>query len=63
MIQFNISQRKALSAFLNNIAAAWFVGLFVAPRLSTEFDTLIILRYLVNIIGALYLSLSLLKNK
>ena len=59
----NLEQRKALSSFFIGIAIAWFVGLFVAPKLSDAFDTLTITRYIVNIISTLYISLYLLRRK
>lgn len=61
-IVFNKNQREGLSSFFNNIAVAWFVGLFVVPRLSGEFDILTVIRFIVNIIGALAISLYFLKE-
>lgn len=52
-----------VSGFFSNVAVAWFVGLFVAPRLSSEFDALTMVRYGVNMIGTLFISLLLLKEE
>ena len=58
----NASQKRALSSFFSNVAVAWFVGAFVTPVISSEFTLLTIIRYLVNMIIALYLALYLLKE-
>lgn len=61
-IEFNFSQRKALSSFFNNIAVAWFIGAFVTPQIVTSLDPLTLLRYLANMVLALYISLLCLKE-
>lgn len=55
--KLNVEQRKALSAFFQSLAVAWFVGAFVVPYVSSEFSLLIFLKYIVNIIVNLTLSL------
>lgn len=59
---FNPAQRESLSSFFNNIAVAWFVGLFVVPKLTPDFDALTVLRFLGNMAGALILSLLFLRE-
>jgi len=39
----NSDQEKALSTFFNNIAVAWFIGLFVVPKLSSDLDLLTVM--------------------
>lgn len=56
-ILLNSSQRKALSQFFNNIAVGWFVAAFVTPNLASQFQLLTLIGYLINMIGALYISL------
>lgn len=61
-ITLNQKQRENLASFFTTIAAAWFVALFVVPKLSNEFDILTVLRFIVNIIGTLAISLYFLKE-
>lgn len=50
-------QRKQLADFFTTIAAAWFIGLFVAPRITSEFDIFTIMRYILNCLMMLLLAL------
>lgn len=62
-MEINSSQKKAISGFFVNIAVAWFVGAFVTPKISPDFDTLTLIRYLANMIGAIVLALFFLKDE
>lgn len=61
IVKLNKSQRAMLSDFLKDIALAYFIGLFVVPKLSSDFDTLTTIKYLVNI--GMYLTAALLLRK
>lgn len=60
-ILLNLSQKKALSNFFSNVAVAWFVALFITPSIR-DIDPLTVLRFIANMVFALYLSLFLLKE-
>lgn len=62
-VKLNWEQRKALSSFFISIAVAWFIDAFVSPQISPEFNLLTLIRYLVNMIGALILALMFLKEE
>lgn len=62
-INLNTKQRESLSSFFNNIAVAWFVALFVVPKISREFDVLTVIRFIANIIGTLTISLYFLRKE
>ncbi len=57
------SQKEALSNFFNNIAVAWFIAIFVSPSLASGFSWLTFIAYSFNMIGALYISMALLKEE
>ncbi|MBP9719373.1 MAG: hypothetical protein KBD46_02805 [Candidatus Levybacteria bacterium] len=59
--RLNKNQKNTLSDFLKDIALAFFIGLFVVPKLSSDFDTLTTIKYLVNI--GMYLTAALLLRK
>lgn len=56
ILHLNSDQRRNLASFFNSIAVAWFVGAFVVPYLSQEFNWLILCKYIVNIIADLTVS-------
>jgi hypothetical protein len=60
---FNKDQQRLLSDFFSNIAAAYFIGLFVVPKLTSDFDALTVIKYVVNMIGMLVVALWLLNKK
>jgi len=63
MLKFiNSEQRKALSSFFINIAAGWFIGLF-SVQIFSGITLWIFLRFLVNIIIALFCALYVLKEE
>lgn len=61
ILKLNKSQKATLSDFLRDIALAYFIGLFVVPKLSSDFDALTTIKYIVNI--GMYLTASLLLRK
>lgn len=61
-VSLNLEQKKLLSSFFNSIAVAWFIGAFVVPKLSPEFDLLTLAKYIGNMIIALAIAVYLLKE-
>lgn len=59
----NSSQKKELSTFFNNIAVAYFIGIFVVPQLSLEFDILDVIRYIILGIFSLFIALLFLQEE
>ncbi len=62
-MKLNSFQKEALSSFFNNIAVAWFIAAFITPVISSEIKALTTLQFIVNMMGALYISLFLLKEE
>jgi|GEM_PF-3053480 len=62
-IKLNKKQKEAISSFFMSLSVAWFIGLFVVPRLSLEFDILTFAKYVVNMIGTFVLGLLFLKEE
>lgn len=62
-ITLNLAQRRSLSTFFNNIAVAWFGAAFITPSIELSFNPLTIIKFLVNMIAALYLSLVFLEDE
>lgn len=61
-VLLNLEQKKSLSSFFNSLAVGWFLALFATPNIAESFNPLTLVIYLVNMIGALYISLFLLKE-
>lgn len=61
-LKLNKKQIESISGFCMNISVAWFVGIFVVPRLSSDFTTLTFFRYLVNMVGAFLIGVLILKE-
>ena len=58
----NFDQRKALSQFFNGVAVAWFAAFFSVPVIEPQISVLTMLQIIANIVGALGLSLYVLKD-
>jgi len=64
MLRFlNQEQKKSLSSFFTGISVGWFIALFASPNFLSDIKPLTIVSYLVNIIGAIFLSLFVLKEE
>lgn len=61
-VRLNFEQRKSLSGFFSSLSIAWFIAIFATPSIVKDFNLLTTLMYIVNMIGALYISLWLLKE-
>lgn len=59
----NLTQRKALSEFFVNVGVAWFAAAFVTPSVVPNFRLLTLLMHVVNMCGAVYLALYLLREE
>jgi hypothetical protein len=59
----NKKQKEAVAGFCFNIAVAWFVGIFVVPKLTADFDFLTFFKYLVNMSGMFLAGILLLKEE
>jgi len=58
----NQKQKASLSSFFSNIAVGWFTAAFIVVTVSKEVTWLILFKFVVNMMGSLYLSLWLLKE-
>lgn len=45
-----------------NVSVAWFVGIFVVPKLTSDFSALTFIKYLVNMVGTFLIGVFLLKE-
>ena len=59
----NQKQREQLSSFFSNIAVGWFSAAFIVIAVSKDMTWLILLKFVGNMLGSLYLSLWLLKEE
>jgi hypothetical protein len=59
----NEKQKDALSSFFINIAVGWFSAAFIVVYISKDVTWLILLKFIGNMIGDLYIALWLLKEK
>jgi hypothetical protein len=60
---FNQKQIEQLSSFFSNVAVGWFTAAFIVISVSKDLTWLILLKFIVNMMGSLYFSLWLLKEK
>lgn len=60
--KLNTKQRESLASFFNSIAVGWFLALFSVPFLGSQIPLLTMIQLVVNIVGALYISLYFLRN-
>jgi hypothetical protein len=61
-VKLNRKQIESISGFFMNISVAWFVGVFVVPKLTSDFTSLTFLKYLVNMVGTFLIGIFLLKE-
>lgn len=59
----NGSQKKALSSFFVSIAVAWFSAIFAVPVFEPQVNLLTLSRFGINMLGAIYIALFLLKGE
>jgi len=59
---FNKKQIDQLASFFSNVAVGWFTAAFIVVSVSTDVTWLILLKFVGNMVGSLYLSLWLLKE-
>jgi hypothetical protein len=60
---FNKQQIQQLSSFFSNVAVGWFTAAFIVIVVSKDLTWLILLKFVGNMMGSLYLSLWLLKEE
>ena len=58
----NKKQTEAVAAFCFNISVAWFIGIFVVPKLTSDFTSLTFFKYLANMSGMFLAGILLLKE-
>ncbi len=59
----NEKQKEQLSSFFSNVSVGWFTAAFIVIAVSKDLTWLILLKFIGNMLGSLYISLWLLKEK
>jgi len=59
----NQKQQESLSSFFSNVAVGWFTAAFIVVSVSKDTTWLILFKFIANMIGSLYISLWLLKER
>lgn len=59
----NKKQRESLASFFSSTAVGWFSAAFIVIYVSPQVTWLIFSKFLVNMMGSLYISMWLLKEE
>ena len=61
--RLNNKQKEELASFFTNLAVGWFTAAFIVTAISPDVTVFTFTRYLVNMVGAVSISLLLLRGR